>query len=100
MKYKNIGFLLKSLLCGYSGEWERLCNNCGACCYEKEETEEGVIYIDFEKPCPYLDTFNHACRVYEKRFRVCRECSRLGVWHALFARWLPPDCGYVRKFRK
>jgi uncharacterized protein len=100
MKFKNIGFLIRSVLMAYRGEWESVCTNCGACCYEKTENEDGTIYIDFDKPCSYLDTYNQCCTVYRKRFRTCKECSRLGAWHALFARWLPPDCGYVRKFRK
>lgn len=99
MKYKNLRFLIKSVLTGYRGEWDSLCSLCGACCYEKEEREDGVVYIDFDRPCTYLDTYTNRCTVYEKRFKVCRECSRLGARHALFATWLPPDCGYVKKFR-
>lgn len=100
MRVKNWGLLVRSFLSGYHGEWESICNNCGACCYEKIEGDSGTIYIDFDKPCFYLDTYNNCCTVYKKRFRKCRQCSRLGIRHALFARWLPPDCGYVRKFRK
>lgn len=96
---KNIGLLIKSVLTGYGKEWEDLCHGCGACCYEKEEGEDGVVYIDFHRPCPYLDEVTKRCTVYEKRFKVCKECSRLGARHALFASWLPPDCGYVKKFR-
>lgn len=87
------------MLTGYRGEWDSLCHGCGACCYEKEEGEDSVIFIDFDKPCPYLDVDSKLCTVYENRFKVCKECTRLGAWHALFARWLPPDCGYVKKFR-
>jgi len=47
----------------------------------------------------FLDTYNNYCTVYSKRFKTCRHCSRLRIRHALFARWLPPDCGYVKKFR-
>lgn len=100
MRFKNIKFLLKTILTGYNKEWESLCNNCGACCYEKTEDDNGVILIDFDSPCIYLDTLNKRCTIYENRFSQFRQCSRLGVRHALFARWLPPDCGYVRKFRK
>lgn len=99
MKFKNLGLLIRSVLTGYRGEWETLCNGCGSCCYEKNQQEDGTIYIDFDKPCPHLDTYSNNCSVYRKRFKVCRECSRLGAWHALYARWLPPDCGYVKKFR-
>lgn len=100
MKYKNLGLLIKSFLTGYRGEWDSICKGCGACCYQKNETDEGVIYIDFNSPCTYLDTYTNQCTVYENRFKICKDCSRLGARHALFARWLPPDCGYVETFRK
>ncbi|MBI9100217.1 MAG: hypothetical protein JEY91_17175 [Spirochaetaceae bacterium] len=100
MKFKNIKLLVRSFLTGYRGEWEDICHNCGACCYEKSEEKNGTIIIDFDSPCSYLDTYNHCCTIYTDRFKKCKQCSRLGIWHALYARWLPPDCGYVRKFRK
>ncbi|MDA3811927.1 MAG: hypothetical protein PF518_16540 [Spirochaetaceae bacterium] len=100
MKINNPGLLIKSFLLGYKGEWESICNNCGACCYQKTEDDNGIIFIDFDSPCSNLNTKNQRCIIYKDRFKRCKECSRLGFWHALFARWLPADCGYVKKFRK
>ncbi len=100
MKIKNFKLLIKTILKGYRGEWETYCNNCGICCYEKVEKETGVIIIDFNSPCPYLDEENKNCSVYNNRFKECPNCSKLKIKHALFARWLPPGCGYVKKFRK
>ena len=101
MKFKNLRLLIVSFLKGYKGEWETLCNNCGMCCYEKIEDENGIIIIDFNSPCPYLEIENNnRCSVYNDRFKKCPNCLRLSAKHALFARWLPPGCGYVEKFRK
>jgi uncharacterized protein len=78
--------------------WESLCRRCGLCCYEKER-QGRIVTTDFRKPCRYLDISSRRCTVYGKRFEVCEHCKRMTVVHALFVKWLPPQCGYVKRFR-
>jgi hypothetical protein len=79
--------------------WEGLCRRCGLCCYEKEVVGVRVVKND-RRPCLHLDTETRRCTVYETRFDVCAQCRKMTVFHALFVRWLPDDCGYVRHFRR
>jgi uncharacterized protein len=78
--------------------WESYCLQCGLCCYEKDGQGFHVV-TNLRKPCIYLNTKTHRCNVYEKRFSVCPECRRMTLRHALFVKWLPETCGYVRRFR-
>jgi uncharacterized cysteine cluster protein YcgN (CxxCxxCC family) len=57
------------------------------------------FFIDYNRPCSYLDVETGGCLVYEERFRTCRSCIPMTVFHALFADYLPGNCGYVLKFR-
>ena len=82
-----------------SASWEALCRRCGACCHEKRYTSHGLV-LDYGSPCRHLDLGTRQCRVYEVRFRACPECRRMTIFHALFSRFLPAGCGYVRAFRK
>jgi uncharacterized cysteine cluster protein YcgN (CxxCxxCC family) len=78
--------------------WEALCRRCGHCCYQKE-IRGGRVLIDYDSPCMYLDESSGLCTVYETRFSRCGDCRRMTVFHAIFASYLPADCGYVRRFR-
>ncbi|MDC7225282.1 MAG: YkgJ family cysteine cluster protein [Spirochaetales bacterium] len=95
-------------------EWDAICLGCGKCCCEKipfkyienrPRRVPGVkavnkrYFIDYSSPCSYLDIETGNCLVYEKRFRVCRSCLPMTIFHALFADYLPEDCAYVQKFR-
>jgi len=92
--------------------WDSICRRCGLCCFEKHHTfrkspggktvpsASDRFYIDLDEPCAFLDTKSRLCSVYENRFKVCRDCGRLTVFHALFAGYLPRDCAYVEKFQK
>ena len=81
-----------------TARWEALCRQCGLCCYEKERRGREVV-ANFRKPCRYLDISSRRCTVYAERFQKCRECGRMTVRHALFVKWLPPQCGYVQRYR-
>ncbi|MCL2706290.1 MAG: hypothetical protein FWE72_08815 [Spirochaetaceae bacterium] len=78
--------------------WENLCHKCGICCFKKK-TIDGVCIIDFNAPCEYLDVESNLCFVYEKRFKKCDDCKRMTVFKALFADFLPDNCGYVEFFK-
>lgn len=80
--------------------WDSYCNRCGICCYEKKWDHRGRMYIDFNTPCPFLDKEKNICTVFPRRFSLCADCSRVTLFHALFASYLPPSCGYVKRFRK
>jgi uncharacterized protein len=78
--------------------WESLCLRCGKCCYEKDGWGRGIV-TNYRRPCIHLDTRTHLCTIYEKRFALCPQCRRMTLRHALFVRWLPESCGYVRRYR-
>ena len=72
-------------------EFERLCTNCGKCCYKKIIIGSAVFITPF--PCEHLDTETNLCTVYERRHEVNPECLTMaeGMVHSAF----PADCGYV-----
>lgn len=94
--------------------WDSICLGCGQCCCEKVPARlikkkarriPGVVsvnnkfYIDYSRPCSFLDIETGDCLVYNQRFKVCKNCVPMTIFHALFADYLPDDCAYVRKFR-
>jgi len=78
--------------------WDELCKRCGLCCYEKRWTRGGYV-VDLSAPCPYLDAKSKLCTVYANRFRICPQCRKLTIFHALFTTYLPASCGYAERFR-
>lgn len=80
--------------------WDSYCNRCGICCYEKKWDHRGRMYIEYNAPCRFLDEEKKICTVFPRRFSLCADCSRVTIFHALFASYLPPSCGYVKRFRK
>jgi uncharacterized cysteine cluster protein YcgN (CxxCxxCC family) len=79
--------------------WESLCKKCGICCYGKDSRLlRTTIYLS--KPCEHFDKRTNLCRVYENRFKVCRYCAKVRLYHALFSRCLPDTCGYVERYRR
>ena len=89
---------LRRALDGRRGRWEALCLRCGRCCYEKEIRGRAVI-TNHRRPCLHLDLSTRLCTIYKNRFETCPGCRRMTLRHALFVRWLPDTCGYVRHFR-
>ncbi|MDR1625089.1 MAG: hypothetical protein LBT33_00995 [Spirochaetia bacterium] len=79
--------------------WDGLCGRCGLCCYERSLSRSGEVAVDLSSPCEFLDERTRLCRVYENRFRKCRDCQRVNLFRALFHRFLPPCCAYARTFR-
>jgi len=90
---------LRRLIAARRDRWESLCHQCGACCYRKE-WHGASLRVNWSSPCQYLDTASRRCTVYERRFRVCPDCRRMTLLHAMFTSWLPAGCGYVRAYRK
>ncbi len=88
-----------------TGNWETLCKQCGICCFEKIEAEDGTIFHT-SVPCRYLDVVSRECNIYERRFQINPECIKLTEKLVRELRWLHDDCGYrqalglVRKRRK
>lgn len=69
------------------------------CCHEKEFNDEGMIFIDLDKPCQFLDSCNNRCTIYDTRFLENKNCKKLTLYQALFNPYLPSSCGYVKKIR-
>ena len=81
----------------FTGSWESLCRNCGLCCHEKDY-HRGWLYIRLRRRCEHLSG-DKRCIVYPDRFRVCKDCRKVGLFNALFTPYLPSICGYVRRYR-
>ena len=47
--------------------WDRLCKQCGRCCFDKLEDSRGrIIYTS--TACRYLDMASRRCKIFERRF--------------------------------
>jgi len=85
--------------------WESCCKQCGRCCFEKIEDEDGIIFHT-AIPCRYLDVVSRECRIYERRFEINPECIKLTEKLVRELRWLHDECGYrqalglARKYNK
>ncbi len=79
--------------------WEAICTGCGLCCYEREAVPLGKVRIRRFSACRFLDLETRRCTVYEYRFQACSYCAKVRLFHALFDPTMPPDCGYVRRYR-
>ena len=75
-------------------EWEKICERCGRCCYEKYDYRGHIYYAG--KPCQYLDTETNLCRIYHQRTELHPDCVRLTP-QLVLAGILPEDCPYVKK---
>ena len=83
----------------WKDKWDSLCSRCGQCCYERDLSRSGEVVVDWSAPCEFLDESSRLCRVYENRFRECRDCQKVNLFRALFNRYLPAGCAYARTFR-
>lgn len=79
-------------------DWEKLCRQCGQCCFEKWVDEDGTIHPTVIA-CRFLDIHSRQCRVYHKRFEVGEGCIKLTPEVVETVQWLPEDCAYVQWVR-
>lgn len=70
---------------------EKLCTNCGKCCYKKIIVGRTVFITPF--PCEYLDTSTNLCTIYDKRHELNPLC--LSVAEGMKVSAFPEDCPYV-----
>ena len=70
---------------------EKLCNNCGKCCYKKIIVGRTVFITPF--PCEFLDTATNLCTIYDKRHELNPLC--LSVKEGMKVSAFPEDCPYV-----
>lgn len=90
------GFMQKTDNCAKEAalkRWESKCNQCGFCCFEKIENDNGTIFYT-QTPCRYLDVITRRCKVYNKRFNINPECIQLTPELVAKLKWLHPECGY------
>lgn len=87
---------LRLLKAHLTEEWEKVCHNCGKCCFDKSISQKGKIFINYNKPCQHLTFLGKAsrCAVYAKRFDECKECNTIP--EAVSKRYLPHDCPYTK----
>jgi uncharacterized cysteine cluster protein YcgN (CxxCxxCC family) len=78
-------------------KWEDLCLQCGRCCFEKIENEDGTIFFT-ATPCRYLDVVSRECKVYERRFAINPDCIGLTPELVKSLTWLHDECGYRSHF--
>lgn len=76
--------------------WESRCRQCGFCCFEKYENDNGTIFYT-QTPCRYLDVVTRQCKVYDRRFEINPECVQLTPELVSRLKWLHPECGYRAK---
>lgn len=79
-----------------TAEWDRLCKQCGSCCFEKIEDQRGNIFY-MQSACRFLDIDSRRCKIYERRFDINPSCVKLTPELVQNLRWLPRNCGYRRK---
>lgn len=101
----SFSFIDETLLIGYSpamenlddhdNEWEELCLQCGRCCFEKYENEDGTIFFT-ATPCRYLDVVTRHCKVYDRRFEINPDCIGLTPDLVRSLNWLHDSCAYRR----
>ena len=75
--------------------WEALCEQCGLCCFEKIENENGTIFFT-STPCRYLNITTRQCKIYDRRFDINPECVKLTSESVRNIHWLHDECGYVK----
>lgn len=70
---------------------EKLCTNCGKCCYKKIMVGRIVYITPF--PCEFLDTNTNLCTIYDRRKELNPLC--LSVPEGMTVSAFPTDCPYV-----
>ncbi len=70
---------------------EKLCTNCGKCCYKKLLVGRIVYITPF--PCEFLDTKTNLCTIYDRRKELNPLC--LSVPEGMTVSAFPTDCPYV-----
>lgn len=76
-----------------AAEWEKLCQRCGLCCFEKAIDGKGRI-IETQVPCRHLDIHSRECRVYAQRQQIEFDCIKLTPEKISELKWLPVSCAY------
>ncbi len=74
-------------------DWETICEQCGLCCFEKIEGDNGAIFFT-ATPCRYLDVVSRKCRIYSRRFAINPDCVKLTEELVRTLPWLHDQCGY------
>ena len=79
-------------------EWEAICRQCGGCCCEKTQYDDGTIV--FGDPCEFRDPITMKCTVYADRFTRRPDCIQLTVEVVRTMPILPPGCAYLEWLEK
>lgn len=80
---------------GKKPSWESKCHCCGLCCHEKAIYGRELV-IDLDSWCEHFDPVSRQCKIYYERFAQSNRCRKVSVWKAMFASYLPSECGYVQ----
>lgn len=74
-------------------EWEALCDGCGICCFRKFFDERKRLYYTCIA-CDGLDLDTGKCAVYQQRFALIKDCTKLKPQDVKKFHWLPKTCAY------
>lgn len=91
-------FAIAAAYAQHRKRWEDICDRCAFCCHERS-LEGGTLIVSLSEPCDFLDEESGLCRVYERRFACQPRCRKITLRRALFDKYMPPSCAYVRLFR-
>ncbi len=74
-------------------EWESLCDNCGKCCLNKLQNDEGEIF-QTNVVCSIYDFKNNCCSNYPMRSILVPDCVKLDKNNVHEINWMPKTCAY------
>ena len=75
-------------------EWESLCDGCGRCCVQLEQSAATGALRSTHVACRLLDTDTCRCMDYANRRRHVPDCITLRPGLVAQFEWLPSTCAY------
>ncbi len=74
-------------------EWESLCDNCGKCCLNKLENDDGDYFFT-NVVCTLYDYDKNCCSEYCRRSILVPDCVKLTPDNIPMLGWMPKTCAY------
>lgn len=80
-------------------KWEDICKRCGLCCHERTVYPDALVIFRCA-PCIHFEESTSLCTVYGERFKVCKDCSKMTLFKAMFDDSIPQSCAYAEWARQ